>query len=227
MNYRSAVAEAKRLRKRSEEDSWRLAELTFEIVDAGASRKQWSRDTGIAASTVGVYFHVWRRWGHKALSDRPRFWDAYAKVSQADDAATQQSRKADGNIGQATPKAVRRHVQSERVPVADKAAMLDDLMGDPRVMREWREERARALPDVTPAQRKEARAAVTALFAPLVDGTNELVALEWEGWLLEIAETMAETELSAATVRKLDRALAKVVEELEVQKFRLGLEVRS
>lgn len=77
MNYRSAVAEAKQLVKRSEEDQWRLAELTFEVVQSGKSQRQWAKDVGRSQPTVRLYLKIWERWGDSAPYQRPPFPEAY------------------------------------------------------------------------------------------------------------------------------------------------------
>src|SRR6266487_2245779 len=59
--YEKAVAEARRLVKRSEEDQWRLAELTWEQVEGGKSRAQWARDVGVGRTSVMRWYKIWAR----------------------------------------------------------------------------------------------------------------------------------------------------------------------
>lgn len=77
MNYRVAVQEAKRLAKRSEQDQWRLAELTWEVVDAGKSQRQWAKDIGRSLGHTRRLFEIWSRWGDSAPNHRPSFSDCY------------------------------------------------------------------------------------------------------------------------------------------------------
>jgi hypothetical protein len=78
MEYKEAVAEARRLVRRSEEDQWRLAELTWEQVEAGRSRRQWAQDIGVSADTTERLYKVWARWSADNVGTRPRFADAWA-----------------------------------------------------------------------------------------------------------------------------------------------------
>ena len=81
MNYKAAVAEGRRLTKRSEEDQWRLAELTFEVVQDGKSRRQWAKDIGAGATTAERYYLIWERHGASPRSTRPKFAEAYGTLS--------------------------------------------------------------------------------------------------------------------------------------------------
>lgn len=57
--YKDAVTEAQRLVKRSEADQWRLAELTWEQVEEGISRRDWARDVGVNETTAQRWYKVW------------------------------------------------------------------------------------------------------------------------------------------------------------------------
>jgi hypothetical protein len=58
--YTEAVAEARQLVKRSEEDQWRLAELTWEQVEAGKSRRQWAKDIGVSDDSTQQWYLIWQ-----------------------------------------------------------------------------------------------------------------------------------------------------------------------
>jgi hypothetical protein len=63
LNYRQAVAEAKRLVKRSDDDRWRLCELTYEQVKVkGVKTRQWATDIGVSPSYVGSLIKTWKRY---------------------------------------------------------------------------------------------------------------------------------------------------------------------
>jgi len=57
--YETAVAEARQLVTRSEEDQWRLAELTWQQVEGGKSRQQWAKDLGIPRTRADRWYRVW------------------------------------------------------------------------------------------------------------------------------------------------------------------------
>jgi hypothetical protein len=80
MEYREAVQEARQLIKRSEEDQWRLAQLTWEQVQAGKSAAQWARDIGIHPNHATALRRTWEQFGHLDEVTRPRFTDAYAEA---------------------------------------------------------------------------------------------------------------------------------------------------
>jgi hypothetical protein len=80
--YEKAVAEARRLVSRSEEDQWRLAELTWQQVEAGKSRRQWAQDIGVDPSYSERLYLVWARFGAESLGTRPPFKDAYHVIER-------------------------------------------------------------------------------------------------------------------------------------------------
>ncbi len=59
MRYKDAVAEARRLVKQSEEDQWRLAELTWTTTQDVTQRK-WATDVGVDFRTVGRWRQIWQ-----------------------------------------------------------------------------------------------------------------------------------------------------------------------
>lgn len=79
MEYQAAVAEAQRLVKRSEADQWRLAELTFEQLQAGVTQDRWAEDVGLSRRTVRRYAAVWERFG-AASANRTTFADAAFEI---------------------------------------------------------------------------------------------------------------------------------------------------
>lgn len=79
--YADAVAEAQRLVKRSEADQWRLAELTWEQVEAGKTRTQWAEDIGVHMSYAGRLYLVWEQWLDVVYTERPSFAEAYGQVA--------------------------------------------------------------------------------------------------------------------------------------------------
>lgn len=86
MQYQEAVAEARTLVKRSEDDQWRLAELTFEqIRDAGVSQNQWARDVGIHRNEARRLFLIGQRWSGSSRNSRPTYNEAYMMVREGVD----------------------------------------------------------------------------------------------------------------------------------------------
>jgi len=78
--YEKAVAEARRLVSRSEEDQWRLAELTWQQVEGGKSRNQWAKDIGVDRTFAQRAYAIWDRWGGSPASHRPSYTEAYDVV---------------------------------------------------------------------------------------------------------------------------------------------------
>jgi Family of unknown function (DUF6192) len=83
MQYQEAVQEARQLVKRSEADQWRLAQLTYEQVKAGKSRRQWAQDIGVSADHAERLYAVWAHWGMPPRGGtRPKFSEAYAMARE-------------------------------------------------------------------------------------------------------------------------------------------------
>jgi len=83
MNYAKAVAEGKRLLKRSEEDQWALAKLTFEVVTSGVSTRKWAADLGVSESHTSALRKTWEKFSgpkHKGRSFAEHY--ELAKVSE-------------------------------------------------------------------------------------------------------------------------------------------------
>lgn len=122
MSYRSDVAKARRLIKRSEADQWEIAELTYVNVEAGTSRTAWARDVGISREHAGYLYRIFAEYGDR----RPAvsFADAYAKVRTGDDAATGTSRRVDNALKDATPAQIAKAV-AERHDVQRAVARND------------------------------------------------------------------------------------------------------
>lgn len=113
MSYRNDVAEAKQLVKRSEEDLWRLAELTWRNIrpQGEATQRQWAADVGWKShQDVGRYAQIWARFGGAHHQERPTFADAYAKLRTGDDDATSAGHRADRSLNAASPAAVAKAV---------------------------------------------------------------------------------------------------------------------
>jgi hypothetical protein len=115
MEYQAAVAEARQLVKRSEQDQWRLAELTWEQVDAGRSIGQWATDIGVSRRTVSGWRAIWTRWGMQPLHSRPPWSEAYQQV----------------NPSGATPDSVDRAVRN--MPPEQKAEVVREALAEPEV----------------------------------------------------------------------------------------------
>ena len=89
-NYTDAVTEARTLIKRSEDDQWRLAKLTWEksqpqrgreiLPEGKVSVAQWARDIGVDDEYARRLRLAWERFGSDPL--RPKFSDAYNEISR-------------------------------------------------------------------------------------------------------------------------------------------------
>jgi hypothetical protein len=127
MRYREAVREAKRLVKRTEQDHWRLAEITYEQVrDKGVTLRQWASDIGTSHVHVHFLVKVWDDWGGKPLTERPAWADAYAHAQgrpSDPDERSQARRKANADV-------------LLNLPPVERAEMVIRLMTDEEVARE-------------------------------------------------------------------------------------------
>ena len=103
MRYSEAVAEAKRLVKRSEEDQWRLAELTWQAVhEHGKTQREWATDIGRSAATVNIWAKIWDV--YRVNTERPPFADAYAEAKGLPvDRTERRHAEARANLRRATP----------------------------------------------------------------------------------------------------------------------------
>lgn len=119
--YQEAVAEARRLVKRSEEDQWRLAQLTYEQVKAGKSRVRWAKDVGISDAWAGILYRTWAQWGSKALEVRPTFSEAYRPLLNP-------AREAEG--GQEVGRA---RSTIRKLPPQQRAEVVAEALADPEV----------------------------------------------------------------------------------------------
>jgi len=120
ITYEDAVTEARRLVKRSEEDQWRLAELTWEQVESGKSRRRWALDIGVDPSYAERLYKVWTRWSAEPLGTRPRFPDAYGQAEgRPEDPSERTQAKAAATI---------RNLSPER-----QAQLATELLDDPEV----------------------------------------------------------------------------------------------
>jgi hypothetical protein len=90
--YEAAVEEARRLVKRSEEDQWRLAQLSYEQFMAGADRDRWAADIGLAQRTVNRYALAWERFGRiEAPGHRRPFSEAMEALTRPIDPESEQT----------------------------------------------------------------------------------------------------------------------------------------
>lgn len=93
--YTDLVEEAQRLLKRSEKDSWRLAELTHEAVKVkGKTIREWAKDIGRGRSTVERWLKIWSAYGVPAPGqDRPTFFDAMLEIDPRGGGDAQKSKE--------------------------------------------------------------------------------------------------------------------------------------
>ena len=79
-HYQECVAEARTLVKRSEADQWRLAQLTWEQLEAGVRAVQWAADIGVDPSYVYRLRRIWEQHSSVDSVHKPRFTDAYKEL---------------------------------------------------------------------------------------------------------------------------------------------------
>lgn len=83
MGYQEAVDEGRKLVKRSEEDQWRLAQLTWEQLEGGVKAAQWANDIGVSNSYAYRLYKMWQRQSDSDDVHKPKFSEAYNDVSPA------------------------------------------------------------------------------------------------------------------------------------------------
>jgi len=89
MNYRQAVADGRRLLKRSEEDQWALAKLTADVLEGGGTQRQWAADLGVSLRHVSILKNVWTRYGDdRDRNPKRTFGEWYAMATLSDEKAT-------------------------------------------------------------------------------------------------------------------------------------------
>lgn len=127
MRYTEAVAEARRLTKRSEQDQWRLAELTWEQIESGKSGAQWARDIGVDASHANRLYRIWDKWINEDVTLRPPFAEAYTwsigdrRVAEIEE---------HGSLYAANARRAIRNLPPEK-----KAEVIEELLAEPEARR--------------------------------------------------------------------------------------------
>jgi hypothetical protein len=77
-----AAAEARQLVQLSERIWWRLAEITWQQVNAGIDIGQWAADLHIGYVTVNRWVQVWDRYGTVPADKRPSYAEAWRTVAR-------------------------------------------------------------------------------------------------------------------------------------------------
>jgi preprotein translocase subunit SecD len=133
MEYKEAVAEARQLVKRSEEDQWRLAQLTWEQMrQNGVSARRWAEDVGIAShSYVSGLARVWERHGHLG-AQRPRFAEAIREAHRPGEVAQEEEH---GSAYQAQARQAVRNMPPEQKAEVVREALQDEQVAE-RVVRD-------------------------------------------------------------------------------------------
>lgn len=123
--YDEKVCEGRTLAKRSEDDQWRLAELTWKAVEEdGQSRLQWADDVQINRTYASRLYLVWARWSVHARAQRPPFRDAYNLIVEGGDTPDEaRERKVDRQAAGGVRKA----------SVTQRAEIARELLSDPEV----------------------------------------------------------------------------------------------
>lgn len=225
MRYRSAVAEARQLVKRSETDQWRLAELSHGQVAGGASARQWALDIGVSHTHVNALVKMWDRFGGKDLSTRPKYSDAYIAVMQGtsvEDARPTQRLNEARAIMRKAPVARRAEIARELITdpdVADHMAADEDSVAAVQDV----DRRARDRQDAGQRQVREGLRPIRQAFGGIresVDPTMQAFA--------ELADRMAEVVADDVEIDPEDWSMIryhwkKITEELEVYAMRRDL----
>jgi hypothetical protein len=151
MQYKEAVAEARQLVKRSEDDQWRLAELTWEQVERGKTRTQWAQDIGISDHWAGTLYRVWEAWSASASERRPPFseaWRAFQNPERGGHSAG--SREATKNTLRSWPPEQKAEVVREALDDQDVAVR---VLRDPHTRRNVTDAREQVANEIETAAR--------------------------------------------------------------------------
>jgi hypothetical protein len=114
----------------------------------------------------------------------------------------------------------RQIAKSPTTTVDDKVGMLEDLISDKKVLKAYREKRA---PDVSEHDAKAAEAAAEAFAHTVGQSFTGLEVPMWINEIKDITKTLSEYEYDEDTITKLAQVVRKLMDEIEIQQFRLGL----
>jgi hypothetical protein len=181
MTYRQAVAEGRRLLKRSETDQWDLAKLTHETVAEGGrgTLTRWAEDLGISVAHASVLRTLWERYGelfvqkHSAMSFNEYYVLAGASPARAarlQENARRRNRRVsvERNPRQSDPREVTRQYLKDR-------RRMRELLRDPELGPILEDEvRRREAPRRKPARRAP-RTGYARNLAAITHGLNELL----------------------------------------------------
>lgn len=206
VRYEEAVAEGRRLVKRSEKDRWKLALLSWEQSSA-VGQERWAQDIGVSQQQVSIYVRIAKKYYQVVETDRPLFSDAEAEAKGMPlERSERREREALANIRKATPKRkaeIARELLAEP-EVADKLAIdgeatraLDQAFMRTRKMPE--KELRKAYERVPEELRNESLGAPTGV-SQYLSGIREYLRLihelatnprvAWEGYRGAVAEEL-------------------------------------
>lgn len=103
--YDQKVKEARGLVRRTEEDQWRLAELTWRAThEDGKTTRQWAEDIEASKDHVSRLARIWETYESYPRDTRPKFADAYAEAKGMPvDRQERREMEAAANLRKASP----------------------------------------------------------------------------------------------------------------------------
>lgn len=125
-DYAKAVAEGRRLLRRTEEDCWRFAELSASVVGTGVSQRRWGADVGVTQAYVSLLVRTWARFSELPTSERPRWPDALETVRERSETVVSASEERDRRYKR----------QILKRPLEERVSLTRELLGDREVARE-------------------------------------------------------------------------------------------
>jgi len=168
VKYQEAVQEARQLVKRSEDDQWRLAQLTYEQGQQGVSQRQWAADIGVTKTHVYCLNAVWKRFGGLSRDQRPTYAEAYSMAREGAGTPEEARRSTDEHqaIGTLRKMAPERKAQVVREALNDPDVAVRTLR-DPHTRRQLTDARETVTREIetsaeireqaSPTQREAAR----------------------------------------------------------------------
>ncbi len=244
-SYRSAVSEVKRLLRESEDDMWRVAELTYQMVDEqGVKAADWAADTGLSTTRVNSYRKVWKRFASKKdRFDGRTFNDHCELAAQSETVAREllaEAVRTGQSVGIVRKTRSKEAVFRARMEAAAQASeglevhedLIEAASNDPDIQKEARKLARKRLNDETMADRqrgagREAFSGITKAVSNLGTMNGETLVADAEKLLDRIAKAVEDdADMPVRVVRKLAKLVNDMSIEIEVYAARRGQDLK-
>lgn len=241
MLYQDAVKEARQLLSKTEEDLWKLAELTHTIVDVQktATATKWGEDLGVTGRRVHEYLLVYRRFNDPARRIAGRSFNEHCELARASQEVAAELVAEAERTGQkvstirkqrSLDAAYRARMNAEKDRLYEEVASNDDLLEDAT-----RDKEAIKTGRDLAKQRELERQIVTRNedevktgFAPIARAAAGLAVLGTDTMLEKVRDHIhmlveADADIPETMVRRLNKMLTQISEDLTVYTARKGM----